>query len=394
MFWFACAAIVAFLAWKTKEEAITLPFAAAGIIALTGAWRAAACTALLPFGLLAARWPSLLHLRAAVAENRELASAGLGAALDPVTYFLTSMKGAVFYYLRLYLLPAGQSADPYIKPVSGFADPSFLAATIILASLVALGFAMRSDRLFLFGLMVLLISPLASYAVMPLADVLAEHRIYISGLGFALLAAWVLARLPCYRYATLSGVAVILGIATLIRVGVWTDSLSLWKDAEAKSPELARPHLNLGMAYQAAGIDNLAMEEYRHALAVNPRLAPAYIDMAGLFFSHNDLDSSETALKKAMDLAPALPAPYINLAQVEMKKGKPEEALNTLNRAPLTSLSYLVHINKGDVYAQLGRYKEAVTEYQEGARLKPDLHEVAELVKQRINRLKEFGVIR
>jgi tetratricopeptide (TPR) repeat protein len=179
-----------------------------------------------------------------------------------------------------------------------------------------------------------------------------------------------------------------------MRVEVWSDSLALWKDAEAKSPELARPHLNLGMAYQAAGIDDRAMEEYRHALAVNPRLAPAYIDMAGIFFQHDDLDSSETALKKAMDLAPALPAPYINLAQVEAKRGKPEEALNILNRAPLTSLSYLVHINKGDIYEQLGRCKEAVTEYQEASRLRPDLREVTELTKQRIDRLKEYDVNR
>jgi len=392
-FWFICAAVAAVLAWKAKEEAITLPLVAAGILALISLWRAACCLALVPFVLVAAKWRLLLQEHAILSENRELVAGGLAPALEPLTYFLTSLKASVCYLLKLYVFPVGQCADVYVKPVSGFWDPSLLIAVIVLGVLAALGYGMRSDRLLLFGLLALLISPLTSYSLMPLADVVAEHRIYIAGLGFSAVAAWALVRLPRYRGAALVGVVVILGSLTWMREAVWADSLALWKDAVDKSPELARPHLNLGMAYQAAGNDEQALTEYRSALNLNPRLAPAYVDIAGIYFNRNDLQSSEAALRMAMALSPAMPSPYVNLAQIAMKKNRPEEAIQILDQAPVGNISYLCHLAKGDAYAQLGRYSEAVVEYQEAVRLRPDLNQVAELVKERLSRLRSLGAI-
>ncbi len=371
--WFGLAVLAAYAAWKTKEEAITLPLAAAGLMALIGAWRAATCVAFLPVLYVAVRYQSLLQVRASVAENRELAVAGMRATLDPLMYFLTSLKGIVCYYLRLYIIPIGQSADAYLSPVTGFQDPYFWAAVTVLAALVALGFVMRSDRIFLLGLIMLFVSPLASYTIVPLPDIVAEHRVYISSLGFAILAAWLLTRIPHHRWAILAGIIIVLGVTALNRSGVWADNLTLWKDAEAKSPELERPHINLGMAYQVTGAENLAVIEYQHALALNPRLAPAYINLAGVFFNHGDLANSERLLLKAMEIAPALPEPYVNLAQIALKRELPRDALHILNSADTSATSHLIHIAKGDVYKQLGQYAEAAAEYDAAARLKPNL---------------------
>jgi protein O-mannosyl-transferase len=392
--WFGFAVIAGYLAWKTKEEAITLPLVAAGAIALMGSWRSAIWIALTPFLLVAAQWRSMLQARLLIAENRALVEAGLEPSLEPLTYFLTSLKGIVFYYLKLYIFPIGQSADVYLKPVSGFGDFSLLFAIAILAALIALGVILYSDRLFVFGLLTLLISPLTSYAVFPIADAVAEHRIYISGLGFAVLVAWVLTRLPRKRYWALACIVVTFGYTTLMRERVWADSLTLWKDAEAKSPELARPHLNLGIAYQTEGANDLAMIEYEHALRVKPHLALAYINIAGIYFSRDDFENSEKALKKAMDMAPTLPAPYLNLAQIAMKRNQPQEALRILNRAQGTqaaNVSHLFQITLGDAYAQLGRYADAVAAYKEAVRLRPDLSSVAEMTKARLDQVKKAG---
>ncbi len=47
-----------------------------------------------------------------------------------------------------------------------------------------------------FSLIALLASPLTAYAFMPLADVVAEHRACIAGLGIALPGVWILASGP------------------------------------------------------------------------------------------------------------------------------------------------------------------------------------------------------
>jgi protein O-mannosyl-transferase len=383
----ACAVLAVFLAWKTKEEAITVPFVAAGMVALMGSWRLASGLAFLPFVLIASQWRSLLHLRSVVADNAELVVGGFTPSLNPLPYFLTSIKAAVCYYLKLYVLPVGQSADPYLKPVLGFGDASLLMSIAVLTALIFIGILMHSKRLFVFGLLALLVSPLSSYAVMPLADVIAEHRIYAAGFGFAILTAWLLAHLPRHRYLALAAIVAMLGFLTMLRIEVWANSLTLWRDAASKAPELARPHLNLGMAYQAAGAPDLAMTEYARALSVNPRLAPVYVNMAGVYFDRNDLVESENALRKAMALSPSMPAPYLNLARIAMKKNRPQEALEILNEMPPSASSYLLNLTRGDVFAQLGRNSEAAAEYKEVIRLRSDLHDVAKLAAERLNRL-------
>jgi protein O-mannosyl-transferase len=131
--WFVGALIAGFLAWKAKEESITLPLVAAGLAALQGSWRTAAGMAFVPLVPVAAQWRSLVQLRSVMTENPILAAGGFERALDPLPYCLTSLKGAVFYYLRLYVCPLGQSADPYLKPVSGFLDLSLLLAIAFLS---------------------------------------------------------------------------------------------------------------------------------------------------------------------------------------------------------------------------------------------------------------------
>jgi tetratricopeptide (TPR) repeat protein len=125
-----------------------------------------------------------------------------------------------------------------------------------------------------------------------------------------------------------------------MRESVWADSLTLWKDAEAKSPELARPRLNLGMAYQTEGSNDLAMIEYEHALRVNPRLALAYINIAGIYFGRDDFEDSEKALKKAMDMAPTLPA--ITLASDTATPGVANVSVYTPEAGTTNSLPFKI----------------------------------------------------
>src|SRR5947209_4659672 len=84
--WYCFALVSGFLAWKTKEEAITLPLAIAGFFALAGCRRAAAGMVLLPLGLIAGRWSDIAGLAVKVRENQALVSVGEAPALDRISY--------------------------------------------------------------------------------------------------------------------------------------------------------------------------------------------------------------------------------------------------------------------------------------------------------------------
>jgi tetratricopeptide (TPR) repeat protein len=352
-------------------------------------------TLLVPVFLLAGRWADIGRLYSEVGENRWLVSAGAAPALSPWVYFLTHVKSSVFYYLKRFIIPVGLNADPAVQPVTKAGDPLLIAAVLALLALGAWAIvAARRHRAVTFGLAALLISPLTAYAVMPLADVVAEHRVYVSGLGFATLAAWGFVLKPRYTYAALAAVAMVLGIITFQRNKVWADSLTLWTDTARKSPGLARPHLNLGLAYQSEGQLELALAEYRRALAVNPKLAPVYINMSDIYFARGDVNNCEAALKKAIELSPNLVAPYINLAIMALRQNRPVDALGLLDQAASIDDSHIVRFNRGEALFQLGRYTEAVREYNRAIELKPDLREMKEQIDLRLQRLKETGAIR
>src|SRR5262249_11982133 len=83
------------------------------------------------------------------------------------------------------------------------------------------------------GIVGVLASPLSAYAVMPLADVVQEHRVYIAGLGFALasawLAQWAYGRFGKRAVAVWGIVTVIFGFMTLDRNRLWADRVAWWE---------------------------------------------------------------------------------------------------------------------------------------------------------------------
>ena len=153
----------------------------------------------------------------------------------------------------------------------------------------------------------------------------------------------------------------LLGLMTVQRNQVWSNSLTLWKDAEQKSPKSARPHLNLGLAYQSAGSSDAAVTEYWHALSINPKLTAAYVNLAGIYFSRNDLTSAESVLKRAAALSPSLPETYIDLAVIALRRNRAGEALELLDKAGALDDSYVVHLHRGDALTQLDRAEDAAS---------------------------------
>ncbi len=388
---FSCALASGLLAWKSKEEAITLPLLLAGFLWLVGRKLAAVGTALVPVALTAVRWSDISGLAGKVAQNQELVLAGASPALPRGTFFLTEIKSAVFYYLGKFLIPVNLNVDPYVEPVGRIYDLDFLAACIVLACCAAMAIlSRRRQPAVSFSLIALLASPLTAYACMPLADVVAEHRIYIAGLGIALLGAWAVTLKPKTGAVVLAAAVAVLSLATFERNKVWARSETLWRDAERKSPQLARPHLNLGVAYQAAGRYDEALAEYAHALSVNPRLALAYSNMSSIHLHRGDLEGAEALLIKAIELSPGRIGPYVNLAGIKLQRGAPGEAIRILDQTEKLGDFAIVHLRRGEALVALGRYDQARGEYARAAELGTGSAEIERRIEARIRELESM----
>jgi tetratricopeptide (TPR) repeat protein len=223
-----------------------------------------------------------------------------------------------------------------------------------------------------------LVSPLAAYAVIPLADVVLEHRSYIPGLGVAFLFAWLFQWIarnrPSLRWATLAAVVISFAVMTVSRNTVFANNTALWEDAVSKAPGKTRPHFNLGQAYQDGQRLPEAIQQYQAALAIKPDIHAAYSNMAAIYLDQKQFDKGEEMLLKVTSLAPTFTEGFVNLAVLYIRRQEPDKALAAIAHALETNPeSFAAHYNKGEALTEKGEFKLAVESYKEAVHLRPDI---------------------
>jgi protein O-mannosyl-transferase len=384
--WFCVALLAAWLAWSTKQEAITLPlFLAAYMWIRSGAkhWRVLALLSTIPLALLVIFRKQITELAASVSQNEQLVTAGYDPALPFFSYLRTYITALVSHVYAKFIWPAGLNIDPDIRPVENWYSPEFLLSLCVIAGLAAavLLLKRKNQVLLRVGLLGILISPLAAYAVMPLADVVQEHRIYIAGMGLAAAVAWF-AQWTDRKHSraaviVVSAAVLVLGITTINRNPVWASNLTLWRDAVEKSPAKARAHVNLGQAYQLGGHAAEAVQEYQAALRLRPGLPHANLNLGLLYLQQGDaasLNSARQIFERMRQTSPSFVDGWSHLGTVYNRLGQPDRALEVLNQAlsirPNADSSLFA---RGDSYALKGQYKEAISDYKAAVALRPDV---------------------
>ena len=196
----------------------------------------------------------------------------------PLTY-LTTEATVLPRYLGLVVLPLGLNVDHDV-PFAPGVSASVLAGFAFLAALAALGLWLVPRRpLAAFGILWFFVTLSVESSVLPIDDPMVEHRMYLPMAGLAVGAGWLFAAaVRLARGAALSAATVIAGVLialTFARNVVWLSPLTLWLDAVEKSPNKARPHANLGAAYQKADRLSDAIEQHCRTLELAPDDATA-----------------------------------------------------------------------------------------------------------------------
>jgi tetratricopeptide (TPR) repeat protein len=394
--YFVLTAVAGILAWQSKQEAITLPALLAALFWLKRGKRTSRWTlalAALPLVIAATMWKELSSLFSTVSENKILVSAGFDSVLPAGTYFRTYITSIVGYYFPRFLFPADLNADPYVAPVAHWYSPEFLVSAVILAVVVWLIVRRATtEALVTVGLSAIVLSPLSAYALIPLADVVLEHRAYIPALGIAMLAAalfrWLWKDSATAGIAVALVIAVVLGAMTIQRNRVFANEIALWEDTVSKSPEKARAHYSLATAYQLKGRFNEAIPEYEKAIAIKRDIYAAYSNLSAMQIDAGRLNEGEQTLLKLTEAAPDYSDGFVNLAALYLRKPDPAKALEAAERAlKINPSSYAATFNKAEALTMRGSLNDALASYINAAYLRPDIASLHVSVAQAVMRV-------
>ncbi len=375
----------AVLAMKTKENAFTLPVAA-----LLYEWLFFRGTAgkrllrLLPLLATMLIIPlSLLDIHKPVGDVISDVSevTVVKAPLTRWEYLFTQFR-VIVTYLRLLVLPVNQNLDYDYPLYRTLFAPPVLASLLLLLALFGLAVWLvyrsrgeaqgRLARLAAFGIFWFFLALAVESSIIPITDVIYEHRVYLPSVGafLALATGAVLAagRLGNGgRKAAAAGGAlllIVLGVATIQRNRVWSDRVTLWEDVVRKSPAKVRGYNNLGAALSDEGREVEAVAVLEKALAIKPDHPEAYYNLGRIYLqTEGRLGDAIALLTRAIELRPGYDDAYVNLAAAYIKGGNPARAVELLDSVtPAGRGRADRHFNLGVAYALLGERTRAEEE--------------------------------
>ena len=267
-----------------------------------------------------------LSLRSLDAATRETSSISRSA------YFLTQLE-VVWTYIRMFFWPSGLHIEHGVVLASGFSGSVVVALLGHLAVLAGAVFAIRRFPVFAFGILLYYISHLVESSVIPIRDLLFEHRTYLPNVGLCLSGGWVLFALPVKQQAgrmAVSAMAVCIlligGVWAWQRNEVWRDPVALWRDAAIHAPMRARPWNEFGKYLLEQGRNQEAIAVFRDTIAriggneVSPGLYMEETSAVNLMMALAKEGKKEAALQIADDFVTRDVKP-INKSKMLTNKG-------------------------------------------------------------------------
>ncbi len=379
--WLEASGVVALFAAavSTKEHAAALPALLLLTDAFWSSWRGIRRNWRL-YALLAVAAAAALRMVWRLLRGNNTAGFSVHA-FTWAQYFWTQCR-AVWFYLRLFLLPYGQNADhDFAVSKTPAAHGAIVGLAALLLAVAAAIYFRRRFPLASFGFLtfLLLLSPTSSFV--PILDVVAERRLYLPFIGLLLVVVEFARRWkapPGKVAAALAGVLALMAVLTYNRSSAWGNAEALWKDTVSKSPEKARPHAQLGFVYFIEQRYAAALPEFEAAARLGP---PSYQLLVELGQDYEYLGRHEEAIARLRQAAAQRPDAdtWSMVAVACLRAGRLAEASDALDNAQRIDPGFaMTYAYRGYLDAARNDLTAAASEYQHALSLDPANEEARE----------------
>lgn len=377
--YYAASLFAAFLAMFTKEMAISLPF----IILLYEFYFLKSDKEKInlkyvkPFFILLLIIPLVMWLSKSV-NFIEMRRANESVANISVwNYALTQFK-VVATYIRLLFLPLNQNLD-YDYPLSKalFEFPT-LAGLLFLVSVAISAFKMFSKYRFAsFGIFWFFLTLLPESSIVPIKDVIFEHRLYLPMVGFSF---FLMSIIYCMLKAKTAWFAIIISVLltasyatmTYKRNLLWQDEERFLSDIISKSPGKARAYNNRGDYYSRIGEYDKAVSDFNKAMQLDNFYADAYYNLGTLYAKNGDFKQAIFNLNKAINVDPNDAEAYMNRGVCFYQAKELGQSISDFKKALVINKNYVdAYVNLGKIYSEAGNTKEAMGLFKRALEIDP-----------------------
>ena len=249
---------------------------------------------------------------------------------------LMTMSVVFWRYISLFVAPVGLVAEHSVR-IYGV-QPKALIAMAGLAVLAIVAFAVRKKRPLVFvgiGWFFIGLAPFSN--LIPLQTLMAEHYFYSGLNGLAILASIgicavldAVADKPTTQKAAWGAMvigAAILFVLSALRVDVWKNDETLWRDAVSKDPHTYMANLNWSNVLSRQGKTEQAHQHLLEALKYRPSGFEAYNGLGNYYQDRKNPEKAKEMFLTSLKYYPNNIPGLSGLMQTELVLGNTEQAL-------------------------------------------------------------------
>ncbi len=216
--------------------------------------------------------------------------------------------------------------------------------------------------------------------LVPTGTIMGERLAYLPSAGFCLLLAlgwnWIRQKKEILAWGLLATIVLALSVRTVVRNRDWKDTFALYSSAVRAVPNDAKMHSNLAGQYFSRDQLDLAAREYQIALRINPDSPDALAFYSALEYRRGNYQVAGENMEKALSMSGRNNLNYdfmiVYFAAILMKTNHADGALEYLNREIKESPAYApAWSTRAELHYELGQLEAARTDAEVALRFNP-----------------------
>lgn len=277
---------------------------------------------------------------------------------SPLLYLITQPY-VILHYFVTFFWPTGLSADSDWGVLNSAMDIRFFTGCLFILAMFVIAFYTSKTALLRpvsFGILWFFIALAPTSSIIPLGEVLNDHRMYFPFVGLVISVSWVLGlmvfkltnetRALSARQKGTILVPVLLLLCTCAygtwkRNEVWHNEESLWFNVTLKSPQNGRGLMNYGLIKVEQGKYAEAEKYFNRAMQLLPAYSYIYVNMGVLKEKMGDKANAETYYLQGIALGDTYPTHFFLYGQFLFSQARFIEAKVMLQKSIALSNSYL-----------------------------------------------------